>query len=318
MLKFGVVDLPGLERPKTWFGSPRDVALPVLWEAMRVDPERYGKVCAEAFNRLRMGNGVYKYTAPRRFDDVKDGVAAVLRERLPKGPLSVLDLGVSDGVTSVEWFAELVATWPDLRFTMSDWFDAAYVFRRDGDAWAGVLDAEMRPVQYFGRGFVLTPTTPPGRRYPVNRAVLRRLVETFEPAMLDAARALRVEGDRVVAPPGWSVEKTPLICRAALDLVRSDPRATFIRLSVLDPAPGRYRVVRAMNVLNRGYFSEADLKTAVGRVRDALDSGGVFLVGRNIDEEDGRTTATAYVKTDRGFEVAARFHGGSELEPLVK
>lgn len=317
MLAFGVTDVAGLDRPRTWFGRPRDVAVPVLWRALQADPERYGRVCADAFNRLRMGNGVYKYTAPRRFVDVAPEVLALLQERLGPGPLAAHDLGVSDGTTSVELFTDLAARWADLRFVFSDWYDAVYVMTPDGEAWSVVLDAERRVVQFFGRGFVLTPQTPPRRWHPVNRALLRRLRTRLEPRALDAARALRIDGDRVEGPPGWGVERVPLVCRAALDLVAKDPRARFIRHSVLDPMEGRFRFVRAMNVLNRGYFGEADLRRAIGRIRDALEPGGVLLIGRNVDEEDGRTTATAFVRTAAGFEIVRRFAGGSEIEALV-
>jgi hypothetical protein len=316
MLKLGITDLAGLDRARTVFGAPRDVAVPVLWRALQTDPARYGKTCADAFNRLRMGNGVYKYTAPRRFADVAAEVDALLKERLLGGDLAVHDLGVSDATTSVELFESLAPVWPRLRFTMSDWFDAVYVMTPADGAWSAVLDAERRVIQFFGRGFVLTPQTPPRRWHPVNRALLRRLRQDLEPRALDAARDLRDDA-APEAPVGWSVEKIPLVCRAALDLVRRDPRATFVRHSVLEPMRGRFRLVRAMNVLNRGYFGDDDLRRAVGRVRDALDEGGVFLVGRNVDEEDGRTSATAFVRTHAGFEAVRRFHGGSEIEALV-
>jgi hypothetical protein len=318
VLKFGVTDVAGLDRPRTPFGRPRDVAVPVLWRALQRDPERYGRVCAEAFNRLRMGNGVYKYTAPRRFDDVAADVLRLVDERLAKLPLRVHDLGVSDATTSVELFAALAPRRPDLRFVMSDWFDAVYVLKPDGGPWSAVLDAELRLIQFFGRGFVLTPQTPPRKWHPVNRLLLSRLRATFEPRVYDAARELRRDVDPPEPPAGWTAERVPLVCRAALELVRTDPRAAFERHSVLAPMRGSYSFVRAMNVLNRGYFGEDDLRAALAHVRDALEIGGLFLVGRNVDEEDGRTAATAYLRTERGFEVLRRFREGSEIAALVE
>ena len=67
----------------------------------------------------------------------------------------------------------------------------------------------------------------------------------------------------------------------------------------------------------RAYFDEATLRRAVGHVRDALEPGGVFLAGRSIDEQDGRTAATLFWKTAGGLEVRRRFHEGSELEPFA-
>ncbi|HYC77517.1 MAG TPA: hypothetical protein VEI02_07805 [Planctomycetota bacterium] len=317
MLKFGVVDLEGLARPRTLFGGARDVAAPVLWRALQTDPERYGATCSAAFNRLRMGNGVYKYTAPRRFADVERDVLELLRARLGDRALAAHDVGVSDGTTSVELFSALAPVWPRLRFTMSDYFDAVYVMTRDGDRWAGVLDAELKVIQFFGRGFVLSPLSPPRKWHPVNRILLDRLRRDLEPALLDAARDLRLDVDPPRAPAGWSVERVPLVRREALELVRTDPRARFVRHSVLDPLPEPADFIRAMNVLNRGYFGADDLRRAASRLVDGLTPGGVLLIGRNVDEEDGRTAATAWVKGPRGLERVARFHGGSEVEDAV-
>ena len=71
--------------------------------------------------------------SPRRFDDVREPVLAALREVLGEAsPLTVHDVGVSDGTTSVELYEDLKRVWPDLRFVMSDGFDRITIVRREG------------------------------------------------------------------------------------------------------------------------------------------------------------------------------------------
>jgi hypothetical protein len=316
MLRFGITDAAGLARPNTLFGGPREIAIHVLWQSLRDSPEGPAPACADAFNRLRVG-GVYKRTFPGRFDDVRADVVTALRELLGGvSPLFVHDLGVSDGTTSVELFRDLKRHWPQLSFVMSDAFDRIWVVRREGSRWTCVLDADLNPLQYYSRRFVL-PHDPPSWRLLVNRLLHRRVRKRETPRFLEVAETLRRAGNASSAPPGFSAEQVVLVGRAASALLASDGGVSFVRQDVTKPLSGRFHLVRAMNVLNRAYFDDATLRVAVGHVRDAVLPGGAFLVGRSIDEQDRRTAATLFLRTEGGFEVRRRFHEGSEIEPLV-
>jgi hypothetical protein len=316
VLRFGITDSAGLDRPTTVFGRPRAIAIPVLWRALQEGTERHAEVCADAFNRMRVGKGVYKRTAPGRFDDVRAGVLAALREMLgPASPLTVHDVGVSDGTTSVELYDDLKRVWPEVHLVMSDAFDRITVVRREGSPWTCVLDADFEPIQYFSRRFVLAPDAP--TRLPVNRLLLARVMRREAPRFREIAARLRAGGDGAAAPVGASVERIALVGRAAAGLLARDRGVRFIRHDIRRPMAGTFRFVRAMNVLNLGYFDEAAVREIVAHVRAAIEPGGAFLVGRCIDEEDGRTAATLFRRTAGGFEAAARFHEGSEIEKLV-
>ena len=195
MLRFGITDVAGLDRPTTIFGRPKDVAIPVLWRVLQEGPDRHAQLCADAFNRLRMGEGVYKRTVARRFDDVREPSSRRSARSLGEAsPLTVHDVGVSDGTTSVELYEDLKRVWPGLRFVMSDGFDRITIVRREGSAWTCVLDADLRPVQYFSRRFVLTPQAP--SRLPVNRWLLSRVLRREAPRFVEIAERLRGAGGR--------------------------------------------------------------------------------------------------------------------------
>jgi hypothetical protein len=318
MIRFGITDAAGLERPTTIFGAPRDIAIPVLWRALQQSAEPPKAAVADAFNRLKAGGGVYKRTVARRFDDVRAEVTAALREALgTPATLRVHDLGVSDGTTSVELHADLKACWADVSLVMSDAFDRIWVVRRPASPWTCVLDADLRPLQYYSRRFVLPADPPPSWRIPLNRLVRARVVKREGPRFLEIADLLRSGGESASLPPGVTAERILLVGRAAAALLAKDPGVTFVRHDATRPLSGRFHLVRAMNVLNRAYFDEATLRRAIGHVRDALEPGGVFLAGRSIDEQDGRTAATVFVRTGDRLEVRRRFNEGSELEALA-
>jgi hypothetical protein len=317
MLRFGITDAAGLARPATLFGQPREIAVPVLWRALLDSKDRPAPACVDAFNRLRVGGGVYKRTAPGRFDDVRSDVAAALGDLLRgASPLRVHDLGVSDGTTSVELHEDLKRAGFELRFVMSDAYDRIWVVRPAGSRWTCVLDADLRPLQYYSRRFVLA-ADPPSWRLPVNRWVHRSVIRREAPRVREVAERLRAGSEASARAGGASVEQIPLVGRAATDLLGRDPNVTFVRHDVTKPIEGRFHFIRAMNVLNRAYFDEATLRAAVAHVREALEPGGAFLAGRSIDEQDGRTAATLFRRGSRGFEILRRFHEGSEIEPFA-
>ncbi len=316
MFRFGITDLTGLASAESTPG--REVSAPLLWSALHADPERWGGPCRAAFNRMRMGNGVYKYTAPHRFDDIMPALMDVLRRELgAQDPLHVHDLGVSDGTTSFELHAELARHWKRIRFVMSDFFDSLYVVRFEDSPWTCILDATLAPIQYVSRRFVLTPQRRPGWRLPFNRLLLRSVERALGPRATDAAKRSDLAVEPPKSPPGVRIERVRMVTKACADLLARDSNVTFIRHDVLTPIAGKFHLVRAMNVLNRSYFDAAQLALAISHAREALHDGGVLVVGRCIDEQDGRSATTVYRKSGGKLEFITRFHEGSELESLI-
>jgi hypothetical protein len=90
---------------------------------------------------------------------------------------------------------------------------------------------------------------------------------------------------------------------------------------IMQPTPpqlrGRFEVVRAANILNRGYFSTQQLRESVRNLRDRLAGPGAFLI-IVCTEETGRNHGTLFRLGHEGsFEVQTRVGRGSEIEDIV-
>ena len=89
---------------------------------------------------------------------------------------------------------------------------------------------------------------------------------------------------------------------------------------ITQPAPhlrGRFEVVRAANILNRGYFSIHQLREAVRSLRGRLAGPGTFLIIVRTDET-GSNHGSVFRLDDKGsFEMLARLGRGSEIEDIV-
>jgi hypothetical protein len=89
------------------------------------------------------------------------------------------------------------------------------------------------------------------------------------------------------------------------------------RHSVFEAIENPVHIIRTMNILNRAYFNDAQLRVAASAVKASLQMGGLWIVGRTIIENPPQHDVTVYRKQPSGWEVLLRVGSGSELEQLV-
>jgi hypothetical protein len=68
-----------------------------------------------------------------------------------------------------------------------------------------------------------------------------------------------------------------------------------------------------MNILNKAYFSDSQLREGSKAAFQSLKLGGVWIVGRTL-ENDFSNHATFLQKQENGWGVLARIGNGSEME----
>jgi hypothetical protein len=100
--------------------------------------------------------------------------------------------------------------------------------------------------------------------------------------------------------------------------VRECPAIELVEDDIFVARPelrGRFHAVRAANILNEGYFDDAQLRAAVATLRERLRPGGLLIVCRT--HEDGRNHGTFFRSERDGWTVVERIGGGSEIERLI-
>jgi hypothetical protein len=80
---------------------------------------------------------------------------------------------------------------------------------------------------------------------------------------------------------------------------------------------GRFQVVRAANILNRGYFPAQQLRAAVRNLRDRLIGPGAFLLIVRTEETGSNHGSIFRLDANGSFGVLARVGRGSEIEDIV-
>ena len=256
---------------------------------------------AQFFNRLKMRNGTFKRTRAARFREIEEAFGPSLRERA-SSLNTVLDVAVSSGVTTVEFAEFLTSIGARYTLTATDLFIDAWLVTvargvrvlADRDGWPLQYDVGgvafrswVRRLDYATLGFI--------PRVAVHSAMRRRAAE-----LIAKGKATPV---RMVSPR--------LSRRDDIDVETND-------IMTATPAyVGRFDLVRAANILNHTYFSEAELARALGNLKSYLRGpGALLLVTRTA--EDGSNRGTLFELQEGGaFTAVARVRDGSEIEALA-
>lgn len=258
---------------------------------------------------LRLANGTLRYTYPGRMNDLNSWVESLLPVRRP---LRILDVGISSGISTLEWVSSLERSGIDFEMTAGDLFLTGRLLTL-GRRWCLLTDDSGYPLQYAIGDH--TMPNPPGRR---NSALF------FLPLML-LRWAYRVALARSHAAVDAGVSYTVLrrlVRLSEIDFVvpalRTHPAVHLVRDDLLHPRGPRegHDVIRAANILNPCYFSTDELRTAIRNLVGRLSPEGLLIIGRTTHDEVNK--ATAFIRSSRGaLEIASRINGGIEVEDLI-
>ncbi len=234
--------------------------------------------------------------------------------------LRVEDWAASSGITAAEWFTCLLADFPGLKFTASDWTLFLIQAERPevGDSY--ILEPDGTPIQYIRAPFVVSLTESQHWFYAVNRRLQKRALRQWNEELAAHFRmpedwARFMDGEAAVTAPPFVLRKLSLM-HPEVRRLRSE-QFQIRRHSVFEALDEPVQVVRTMNILNRAYFDEAQLRAAVLAVQGSLQMGGVWIVGRTTAENPLVHEVTIYRKQASGWTVLLRVGAGSEIEPLI-
>lgn len=259
------------------------LALAVCEEGAEPSPETERRF----FAKLRLPNGTWKTTYPKRLDDVNETLLGLL----PEGRrLELMDVAISSGISTVEWSDQLLANGIEHRLVAGDIAPAGRLMSLGG--WFAVLfDGSGRQPLLLELGPLTLPVRSSRRLARLARPLLTLILRAF------AGRARPVS----LVSPG-------LRRRAEVELVWDD-------VTVSGRFVDRFDAIRVANLVQPAYFDERTLRTIALNLRDRLREGGLLLICRTA--EDGLNRATVFCRRGDRFSAEASINGGSEVEDLV-
>ena len=218
--------------------------------AAMFDPAAPDEVFAKAVGAVELG-GTFKITQPDRHAACDD----LLLDHVPLAGATIVDIGASDGSTSVDLIARLPADFA--AYVIADRYlevQAAHV----GGCTLLFDPDDGRCILAFGKRWLAWP----------HRSRAIRLACS---PLLVAERVGRRQRASV-----------PLLNPRARALVAADPRVTVRVHDVFRPWDGpRPDVVKVANLLRRVYFDDDQIQAALDAIRTSLPEGGHLLVVDN-------------------------------------
>lgn len=247
---------------------------------------------------LRMA-GAWKRTNRRRLRQTEEMLCAYIVPR-PGRDLVFLDVGASDGVTTVEAVRALrQAFGRDVRAYVADVNLWLLRYRRGPVIEYRASDGEPIMVRVGPIGLRLAKSRRPAAEPDASRLAQRYFRwNGFRDLMrLDARISL-------VSP---LLKNEPGVAVVELDCLRRDP-------TLVD----QISAIRASNILNLGYFERSLIREAVGHFHVYLQNSGCLVISRNVDGPTGETeNGSVWIKEPTRFRWVADFGSGSEVKIIV-
>lgn len=317
MIKLGITKPYQLSCTKDFLQRNQEISIPMIASLIR--EERFSEKVYPYFNMIRIGN-TFKRTKENRFGDLDELSVEVIKsnfgtERL----LKVHDLASSNGITSCYFYDKLTEKGLNILFQSSDKYTHIYIVDLNNSGWIVVLDSDRNLLQYVGYGFVL------GRDESAIDLVNRILGAVLDrSAFPKALRLLNnyLPNDNefsylVTESPECRLERFPLVSPKCLEMTKSNGNFVFSRRDLFQHFEGQLDVVRALNILNRDYFNETQLRAAIANVASCLSENGLFIVGRSHDKEDKEHNVSIFRKNGDKFALVIDYLKGAEIKNLV-
>lgn len=261
------------------------------------------------YQSMSAGDGVFKITRRGRFEQLDAMLVKRCGTHFPDARVLVVhDVGASNGITALELFRRLNAQ-RLAEVHASDWYDCLYLVSVPGSGWKVVFDSQGEPLQIVGGKWVLPSARRPLWRHVVNRALQHWAVRKILPI---AARILS-QGDAA----GASVRRIPLFHPECLREAGKGQGFHLGRHDIFGSDSFPCHIVRALNLLTTKHFPADRVVCGITRLARGLMPEGWMVLGRSVDEEDGRFRGTVFVLQNQRLEPLWHLNEGYEDIDLV-
>jgi hypothetical protein len=258
------------------------------------------------FTKVRLPNGTFKMTYRRRLDDLNERLLGFLPH---DRPLTIMDVAVSSGISTIEWSDDLKAHGIQHKMVAGDLITDGWLTSW-GMSLAVLFDSGGRNPLLLEVGSLTVPVRSD-----------RWLARAVRPVLFPLLRAVvamgRYSGSASplspAAPRRWIHRSIPLV---SPDLHRR-PEIMVVQDDVTMPGsfPETFDVIRVANLLQRVYFGDDVLTRIIHNLQNRLRDGGVLAICRTMD--DGTNDATIFRRIGDRFVSEASLNNGAEVSNLV-
>jgi hypothetical protein len=264
-------------------------------DAYQYDPEAVTEQFSQSLQDVRIGK-CFKYTHGGRLKQTEQRLLKYLTMS-GRPDVSVLDLGASDGSTTVSLLAALRNAGSRATIYLAD--RDLYLARYKTGPLLEYRAPGGQPVQ-LRIGPVAWRLPLPDHRWDL----LSRALVRFYLSLSELRANMAFTGRIPLVTPGVAHE--PAIRPLEIDCFEHHAKLVDF-----------FDAVRASNILNRSAFSETAILDALYYLKDYLKDGGFLLVSRNPREDPWVENGSVWQKRGSAFVLLEDFGTGSEVKEVV-
>ncbi len=310
MLIFGVCRLDQLRarRLDSQRGRRRFVAATLYPEICDSSLPEKDRLLELVLCQFANANRTYKRTYGNRFHQFDQAIARFLTHARTGPTVRVHDVAVSNGITAVELYRLLKQSVSGTTDYLASDFSIGVVAVRDGHTTLVLDPVNHTQLQLIRPPFVFNLRKRENAwRFPINWLIRHRLEQRTVPDLMQRYLA----GD-----PRLHVERIELLHPDCRQLAQSAASFSVRRVDIMQPIDAQFDLVRAMNILNLGYFRPEEIYRAVAHIHTSLVPGGLFATGSN-QESGSPVDGAIYRKTPAGFQRLYQSGRGSSVETHI-
>lgn len=292
---------------------------PTIREIFCTDPSTREPAAQEEYERnfytrLKLPNDVYKTTHERRLDDVN----RIVDDLLPTDrPVRLLDVGISSGISTMEWLDALRSAGIDAHIVGGD-LDVVGHLISVGPKIDILVDRKGHVLQIDIGSRSITNHL----RYPLARRALLAAPAWCANAAFKMLWLLNPALRRHIAAGGGEFTSSLGIRCRPLSLlsprIRPNPAVEIIEDDIVANTQRfekQFDAIRAANVLN-SYLDPGMLAKMLHTLKSRLRVGGLLVICRT-DLRQQNAGSVFRLTESRALELVRRIGNGSELEPFA-
>jgi hypothetical protein len=271
------------------------------------------------FARILLSNGTFKTTAPNRLDDVNEAVFSYVAGISDK-PVQLMDVAISSGITTFEWYEQLKANGVCCQITATD----LTLYASLVNCFSGILSAlidrrgNILHIDAVGHGVLPTKGIRGALIHPWQALFAVVIRAFFHATMKIDSHLPPLRGEVTLAAEGRILKCEPIALLTKRLVECQNVRIMEDDLLGENPAEFNraFHVVRAANILNRVYFPDVSLIRMMTNIIQRLKDKGLLIVCRTVG---GVNNATIFQLTSsRRLSVLMRLGSGSEIEEVIR
>jgi hypothetical protein len=291
MLRKGIYNITDISSKKLndIFMREKNISLKLYQDLKKnssIDQSAYNQLSEIILNRFNTKSNAIKRTYRNRFNTFDLTCISKIKEASFE-ELKIHDLAISDGRASCFFLENVIKNFQKVHYTGSDiaMFYLLYKIHNKQNNYI-ITDEHGTIIEITKAPFVWNIARKEGNLYFLNNLLKIHYLKKYTTLLKN--RRLNIS------------EKIHITDKEFTQLIQSNSNFSLKNYNFFEPDPSIYNVIRVMNILHFGYFTENQLQLILNNIYNSLEENGLLMEGSNEDAGSA-VEGGIYQKTKSGF-----------------